>query len=110
MATNLAQLIDRFEKDIMYSFDSTLKKVDGSAAAQELLAVADRSTFAVIADHLRKTSPSNKGNYSDLPLAWCILLHDIGLALGLQPLPDNWKDLQGWFDWITQNVAATPAN
>ncbi|MFA6405972.1 MAG: hypothetical protein WCW34_00425 [Patescibacteria group bacterium] len=105
----MQQLIDQFEKDIMYDLHGTPIKVSRSTAAQELLAVADRSTFTVIANHLKKDPPSDKGIYSDLPLAWCLLLHDIGLTLGLQPLPANWKDLQGWFDWITQNVAATPA-
>lgn len=110
MATDVTQLIDRFEKDIMFDVHGTLIKVSRSAAARALVALADGSTFAVIADHLKKNPPSNKGIYTDLPLAWCLLLHDIGLTLGLQPLPANWKDLEGWFDWITQKEeAATPA-
>ncbi|MHB8830995.1 MAG: hypothetical protein ACYC44_02685 [Patescibacteria group bacterium] len=109
MATDVARLIDRFEKDIMYDLHGTLIKVGRSAAARALIALADGSTFAAIADHLKKNPPSNKGIYTDLPLAWCLLLHDIGLTLKIQTPPADWKDLQGWIDWITQNIATTPA-
>jgi hypothetical protein len=105
----MQQLIDRFEKDIMYDLHGTLIKVSRSEAARVLIAAAGFDTFRIIVNHLKKDPPSDKGIYSDLPLAWCMLLHDIGLKLKLQPLPVNWRDLEGWFDWITQNVAATPA-
>jgi hypothetical protein len=108
MTTNLAQLIDRFEKDIIYSFDGTYKKVNGSAAAQKLVEIADRNILATLAHHLRDDFPL-VGFYSDLPNAWCMVLSDFSLKLNLRPVPHDIHDLPAWIDWAEQNGQSAPS-
>ncbi|MDD5437684.1 MAG: hypothetical protein PHC70_00880 [Patescibacteria group bacterium] len=105
---DLVRLIRRFEDDIKYDAHSTLIKLSRSKAAEELAKTADRTTLAKLANHLRENSPSG-GIYADLPIAWCMLLNDIGHRLSLKPTPDRFNDLPSWIAWAERNSQSAPS-
>ena len=108
--SDLAQLIKRFESDIKFDATGTRLKVIRSDAAQKLLEATDRGMLAILARHLRENSISG-GIYADLPMAWSILLNDIGHRLNLTSMPDRYGNLPAWIEWAEQNgqTAAAPA-
>jgi len=106
--SDLVRLIRRFEDDVRYDAHSTLIKIARSKAAEELVRTVDRVTLAKLVYHLRENSPSG-GIYADLPMAWCMLLNDIGHKLSLKPTPDRFNDLPSWIAWAERNSQATPS-
>jgi hypothetical protein len=106
--SDLAQLIKRFESDIKYDATGTMIKISRSDAAKELLETADRRMLAILARHLREDSVSGR-IYADLPMAWGILLNDIGHRLNLTSMPDRYNNLPAWIDWAEQNGQAAPS-
>ena len=106
--TDLAQLIKRFESDIKYDATGTMIKVSRSDAAKELLETADRRMLEILACHLREDSISGV-IYADLPMAWGMLLNDIGHRLNLTLMPDRYNDLPAWIEWAERNGQTAPS-
>lgn len=98
--TPVSELIERFERDMLYDCHGYVLRFSRSEARKELVRMGKRALRPIV-DHLQSHPP---GSGMNLDTAWGNLLCMIDADLsGDGPL--LLKDTQGWIDWAKRTLA-----
>ena len=89
------ELIERFERDMLYDCHGYVLRFSRSQARKELVR-RGKKTLKPIAEHLRVHPP---GSGMGLDTAWGNLLCLIGTSLPVEDGPKLFNDTRGWIEW-----------
>ncbi|MFC1615084.1 hypothetical protein ACFL22_00810 [Patescibacteria group bacterium] len=96
MPAKIPELIQRFEKDILYDCHSLSARINRSDAQKELVEIG-QGALRQIAEYLK---PKCTSDATELTVAWCTLLCYIEADIDPQKTgPELLDETQGWVDW-----------
>lgn len=97
---SVKQLLERFEKDIIYDAHGFIQRFERSSAQEELFQ-RGKEILRMVIDHLIVQLP--KG---DLRIAWTRLLNRIEIKIDPEKSgPRDRRNIRGWIQWAEKFVA-----
>ena len=104
---NQAELIERFEKDIIFDCHAVWIRVSRSRAGKEILALGP-SVLPDLAVRLEgyKLPEGQEAHSDSLKWAWSLLLSWLVKEHGLEGRPKLQADFDGWVKWLQAQTQA----